>query len=149
VAGIYGLIGLMGAVVGVPALAYLFGPRKTKATGGWTEVGDVGRLAPNVPEEMVFRRTRVDGWKVISEKTSAWVVRKSEKELVAFAPQCTHLGCAYHWNDGKNEFLCPCHTSTFSIEGQVLTGPAPRALDRYQVRMDGSKLLVGKIEKSA
>jgi Rieske Fe-S protein len=41
--------------------------------------------------------------------------------IVAFGPQCTHLGCAYHWNDSKDQFVCPCHNSFFSIEGKNKT----------------------------
>ena len=91
----------------------------------------------------------MDGWKITSEKTTAWVVKKNEKDVVAFAPQCTHLGCAYHYQARTKEFLCPCHTSTFSIDGAVLTGPAPRPLDRYDIRLDGQRLLIGEIRKQA
>lgn len=143
---IYGLMGLISAALGLPAAAYLLFPPRTRKQGQWVEVGDIGSLPVNTPEEMVFRRTRVDGWKITSEKATAWVIRKSDKEVVAFAPQCTHLGCAYHWNEQTHEFLCPCHTSTFSLDGKVLTGPAPRALDRYEVKLDGTRLQVGKIQ---
>jgi quinol---cytochrome c reductase iron-sulfur subunit, bacillus type len=90
----------------------------------------------------------VDGWKVSSEKATTWAVKVSTDEVIAFAPQCPHLGCAYHWNAAKHEFLCPCHASTFSIQGEVLTGPAPRALDRYDLKTEHDKLLVGSVHKS-
>lgn len=144
VTAIFGLTGLITAALGIPAAAYLLLPPRTRKQNEWAEAGDLAGLRVNTPEEMVFRRTRVDGWKVTSEKATAWVV-KTEKDVVAFAPQCTHLGCAYHWEDQTKEFLCPCHTSTFSLDGQVLSGPAPRPLDRYEVKVDGNKLLVGKI----
>ncbi len=105
-------------------------------------------LKVRTPNELVFRKNRVDGWKVTSEKSSAWVVKKAENEIVAFAPQCPHLGCAVHWVAKQNEFLCPCHASTFSIEGQVLTGPARRALDRFEVKVEGDKLLLGSVRRS-
>jgi menaquinol-cytochrome c reductase iron-sulfur subunit len=143
---IYGLGGLMSAALLLPAAAYLLFPARSKKQGQWIDVADIGSLPLNAPEEKVFRRTRVDGWKVTSEKTTVWVVKKSDQEVVAFAPQCTHLGCAYHWVEETKEFLCPCHTSTFSIDGKVLTGPAPRPLDRYEVKLDGTKLQVGKIQ---
>jgi len=95
---------------------------------------------------MVFRRTRVDGWKVTSEKATAWVVKTSDNQVTAFAPQCTHLGCAYHWEEQNKEFLCPCHTSTFAIDGKVTAGPAPRPLDRYEAKVENGKLMVGRIQ---
>jgi Rieske Fe-S protein len=74
--------------------------------------------------------------------------KKSDREVIAFGPQCPHLGCAYHWQAGNQTFLCPCHASTFSIDGEVLTGPAPRALDRYETRVEGGKLLLGSVRQS-
>jgi menaquinol-cytochrome c reductase iron-sulfur subunit len=85
---------------------------------------------------------------VISEKSTAWVVKRADKTVTAFGPQCTHLGCAYHWEEGKNEFLCPCHSSVFSVEGKVVSGPAPRPLDRYEVKVEGNHLMVGKLQQS-
>lgn len=146
VGAIFGLGGLITAALALPAAAYLLFPPRTRKDGKWVEAGDISRLQAGVPEEMVFRRTRVDGWKVTSEKATAWVVRTGDG-VVAYAPQCTHLGCAYHWNEQTKEFLCPCHTSTFSIDGKVLAGPAPRPLDRYEVRVEGNRLLVGQVHK--
>jgi menaquinol-cytochrome c reductase iron-sulfur subunit len=120
-------------------------PPKIRRAEEWIEIGDITRLATNSPTEMTFRRNRIDGWKVTSEKSAAWVVKHADNSVVAFGPQCTHLGCAYHWDDGKNEFVCPCHNSLFSIDGKVLGGPAPRPLDRYQTKVDGRKLLLGPL----
>jgi len=69
-------------------------------------------------------------------------VKNSAGEVIAFDPICTHLGCAYHWEDDQKEFLCPCHTSSFGIDGKVLGGPAPRPLDRYVTKIEGGKLLI-------
>ena len=79
-------------------------------------------------------------------KSTAWVVKHADNSLVAFGPQCTHLGCAYHWDESKSEFLCPCHTSLFSIDGQVTSGPAPRPLDRYETKVEGKKLWLGPLQ---
>ncbi len=64
-------------------------------------------------------------------------------------PICTHLGCAYHWDDPSHTFICPCHTSVFSIDGKVLSGPAPRPLDRYMTKIDDGKLEIGPVEPQA
>jgi menaquinol-cytochrome c reductase iron-sulfur subunit len=146
VVAIYGLWAVISAALGLPALFYLLFPPKVKKVDEWIEVGDIGHLTPLSPVEMTFRRTRVDGWKVISEKSTAWVVKGPGNQVTAFGPQCTHLGCAYHWEESKGQFLCPCHTSLFSVEGKVAAGPAPRPLDRYQTRLNGSKLLLGKLQ---
>lgn len=49
--------------------------------------------------------------------------------FVIFSPICPHLGCRFAWNDVQTKFLCPCHGSTFTFEGEHLAGPADRGLD--------------------
>lgn len=138
---------IMSGALAIPAVAYLFATPKSRKKAGWVEAGDIGQVPLNAPEEVVFRRTRVDGWRTSVERASAWVIRKSPTEVIALAPQCTHLGCAYHWAEDRKEFACPCHTSAFSMEGKVLSGPAPRSLDRYEVKVEGSKLLLGEVRR--
>ena len=145
---IYVIWATIGVVLAVPAAVYLLWPPRPRKQQEWTEAGTVKELKLGTPSELVFRKNRVDGWKVTSEKSTAWVVKKSENEIVAFGPQCPHLGCAYHWVAKKSEFLCPCHASTFSIEGEVLTGPAPRALDRLELKVEGDTLLLGSVRWS-
>jgi menaquinol-cytochrome c reductase iron-sulfur subunit len=147
VGAIYGLWAAICAALSLPALVYLFLPPKARKESEWVEAGDISKLAANSPLELTFRRNRVDGWKVSSEKGVAWVVKRPDNSVVAFGPQCTHLGCAYHWEEGKDQFLCPCHSSLFSIDGRVVSGPAPRPLDRYDVQVQGSKLLLGTLRK--
>jgi menaquinol-cytochrome c reductase iron-sulfur subunit len=144
---ISGLWALITGALAVPAAGYLFAPPRSRGETDWVDAGDISRLPVGTPEEVVFRRSRVDGWKVTSEKSTAWVIRKSAGEVVAFSPQCTHLGCAYHYSERTKEFVCPCHTSAFALDGRVLTGPAPRSLDRYEIKLQGSHLLIGDVQK--
>lgn len=142
-----GLWALITGALAIPAGAYLLSPGRPR-NAGWIDAGDIARLPVGTPEEVVFRRTRVDGWKITSEKATAWVLKKSDREVVAFSPQCTHLGCAYHYSESTKEFVCPCHTSAFGLDGSVLTGPAPRPLDRFEARLEGTRLLLGAVRRS-
>jgi len=147
VGAIYAIGALIAAALGMPAVAYLLLPPKAQKADEWIDIGDASRLAPNAPTEMSFRRNRVDGWKVISEKSTAWVVKTSDNRVTAFGPQCTHLGCAYHWDETKDEFVCPCHNSLFALDGSVKAGPAPRPLDRYDLKIAAGRLLIGELRQ--
>ncbi|MEP6714989.1 MAG: Rieske (2Fe-2S) protein [Terriglobia bacterium] len=144
------MIYLLGAVIGIalaiPTIIYLFMPPRTRKESGWVDAGDVSQLTPESPVEMSFHQSRVDGWRVVTEKKTAWVVKTADNKIVAYGPHCTHLGCAYHWDDGVKQFACPCHSSLFSIHGQVLAGPAPRPLDRYVTQIRNNRLQVGPLQ---
>jgi menaquinol-cytochrome c reductase iron-sulfur subunit len=144
---VYGLWAAMATALSIPAAIYLLLPPKLRRETEWTDAGDVTKMVPDSPVEMVFRRNRTDGWRVLSEKSTAWAVKLDNGEIIALAPQCTHLGCAYHWDEPKKQFLCPCHNSVFSIDGKVISGPAPRPLDRFNVKVESNKLMLGDIQE--
>jgi cytochrome b6-f complex iron-sulfur subunit len=62
-----------------------------------------------------------------------YLSRLSDGGFLAMSYKCTHLGCAVTWDSEKKLFECPCHSSAFNINGNVISPPAPRALDLYSV----------------
>jgi menaquinol-cytochrome c reductase iron-sulfur subunit len=145
---IYGLGALIGAALAIPGALYLLLPPKTRKQQSWVEAGDLSQLQPGTPQEMTFRRIHADGWKIYSEKGTAWVVKTAEGKLLAFSPICTHLGCAYHWDTNKSDFICPCHGSEFALDGAVLSGPAPRPLDRFETKVENARLWLGPVHQN-
>jgi menaquinol-cytochrome c reductase iron-sulfur subunit len=146
---INGAMSLIGLALAVPAAIYLLFPPKLRKGQQWVETADLSKIPAGTPTEIFFQRTNVDGWKVTNVKATAWVVKGPYNEVVAFLPQCTHLGCAYHWDAPSHTFICPCHTSVFSIDGKVLGGPAPRPLDRFMTKIEGGRLDIGPPEPHA
>ena len=56
--------------------------------------------------------------------------------LLPLSRTCTHLGCSVPWVEEKKQFVCPCHGSTFSLTGEVITAPAQRPLDTFPARIE-------------
>jgi glycine/D-amino acid oxidase-like deaminating enzyme/nitrite reductase/ring-hydroxylating ferredoxin subunit len=54
--------------------------------------------------------------------------REENGTLHARSATCTHLGCHVAWNRAERSWDCPCHGSRFNARGEVLNGPATRAL---------------------
>lgn len=145
---IYGLGGIISLAMAIPTAIYLLVPPRKRGDSNWIDAGDISQLTPGTPVEMSFQESRLDGWRLVTEKKTAWVVKQADNQIVAFGPQCTHLGCAYHWESGPGQFVCPCHTSLFSADGKVVSGPAPRALDRYQIKTENNRLQIGELKPS-
>jgi Rieske Fe-S protein len=81
------------------------------------------------PTKMTFSKTDQDAFVTTREPEQVWIIKKSTDEVKVFSPVCPHLGCRYNWDAEKKLFVCPCHNSVFTIEGKVVSGPAPRGLD--------------------
>ena len=60
------------------------------------------------------------------EKIAVW--KSPEGKAHALSASCTHMGCTVTWNNADLTWDCPCHGSMFSCNGQVIHGPATKAL---------------------
>ncbi len=69
--------------------------------------------------------------------------RISDNEFVALYLQCTHQGCEVRPH--TTVLSCPCHGSEFDRKGEVLEGPAERALKQFPVQMDGENIYVNLV----
>jgi len=77
---------------------------------------------------------------VPSHHESIIVVRTGEEMYAAVSPTCTHLGCTVRKE--PSFFRCPCHGSTYSLEGSVVRGPAEKALEQYPVQFINNQLTI-------
>ena len=82
---------------------------------------DIGELGPN--EGAVVR---VGGHRVAA-------FCDDDGTITAVSATCTHLGCIVHFNDAERTWDCPCHGSRFSLDGQVINGPATANLTTVHV----------------
>ena len=65
------------------------------------------------------------------------VYRDESGKLYAYQGNCTHLRCPLEFNAVEKSFDCRCHGSRFGVDGQVLTGPAKKPLERIDTKEDG------------
>lgn len=144
---VYGIPLLIGGTLTASIGNYLFGKERTPKDS-WTDAADISDIRVGEPCQLRFERAVVDGWNIRSEASSAWIILDNERRVTAFSPQCTHLGCAYHWQVEKKLFTCPCHGSAFNVRGDVVAGPATRPLDRYPTKLEGTRLWLGPVQKS-
>jgi menaquinol-cytochrome c reductase iron-sulfur subunit len=139
--GIGASIAFLAALIGIPAIGAAVGPALKRTDSSWVELGKASSFPEGVPTSVEFGLSIKDGWIQTTETKAVWVLRDQNKYTV-YNGRCTHLGCAYHWDAAKAQFLCPCHGGVFSKEGTVLGGPPPRSLDPMPTRVQGDTLQV-------
>jgi cytochrome b6-f complex iron-sulfur subunit len=65
-----------------------------------------------------------------------YLSRMEDGGFLALYQSCTHLSCTVPWEQSANQFVCPCHSSSFNVEGDVLNSPAPRPLDIFAIQIE-------------
>lgn len=71
-----------------------------------------------------------------------YLIRFEKKNFLALSIKCPHLGCSIIWDQEADEFVCPCHSSRFSREGNVTSAPAPRAMDFFRLELKMGRIFV-------
>lgn len=127
--------GLIGTMIGLPAVFYLIDPALQE--GGkeaWIPIGKFEDMQVGTPYPFSFTRVQVNGWERTASSFGGYAIRKSgsPNDILILNSKCTHLSCTVNWSSEAHAYICPCHDAKFSIDGAVVDGPPPRALDTYE-----------------
>lgn len=145
----YAIGGAAGAITlgyAIPLVDYVVEPSLAREKPEWSEVGSIAEIEPESPASINFYAQTKAGWMEKKVEHDVWVVKHADGSAEVFSPVCPHLGCGYRWDAVDRKFKCPCHGSTFDINGRVLGGPAPRDLDTLPAKVENGILYV-KYEK--
>jgi len=124
-----------GAIIVVPPISFMIAPLFQSTPRRWRAVGPLDQFDIGSTVLVGFEDATSEAWAGVTAKTGAWLRRVSDTEFVAFAINCTHLGCPVRWENGAQLFMCPCHGGVYNRDGSVAAGPPPAALPRYPVRV--------------
>ena len=139
---------IMGAGIGLPAIGYLVAPALRKQeTDVWIPLGPLTDYEADVPKLFTFTRSKVNGWEKTVNSYGVFVLRQADAdEVLVMSNQCTHLSCRVNWNQADQCYACPCHDATFSMTGEVLGGPPPGPLERYETKIEDGNLFLHLME---
>lgn len=124
------------ALVGAPVVGFLLAPLFASVARKWQSVGAVQSFHNGETTEVKFEDASSLAWAGVTGQTGAWLRRESDGQFIAFALNCTHLGCPVRWLQQAELFMCPCHGGVYYKDGTVAAGPPPRPLTRYPVRIN-------------
>jgi menaquinol-cytochrome c reductase iron-sulfur subunit len=120
-----GLSALSAFAVGVPVISALLAPLLEKTPEVWRKVADLEDFPVGAVKLVTFENADPEPWAGTTASSAAWLRR-----------DCTHLGCPVRWEAGAQLFMCPCHGGVYYKDGSVASGPPPKALVQYPVRIN-------------
>ena len=131
----------IGLGIAVPAAYYIIGPALQELDNQeWILLGSTSKVEPGTPTLFKAKIERQTGWIVNEEEIAVYVLTDDGRNFIAMSNICTHLGCRVRWIGDQEQFFCPCHNGVFGKRGEVISGPVPRPLDQYQVKVEDDQL---------
>ncbi|OAI56796.1 hypothetical protein AYO47_08650 [Planctomyces sp. SCGC AG-212-M04] len=146
--------GAIGAIVAVvptiPSLGFLLHPllKKKRSGGGDNQFVKVATLEA-IPEDGSPRAFPVqmdvqDAWNKFPNRQVGSVFLSKDKagNVKCFSCVCPHLGCTINYEEKAKVFLCPCHASSFTLDGERNNQIPPRSMDPLEVHVEKDEVLV-------
>ena len=114
--------------IGGISLAYLKSRGDQNQEGGRLLAGEVEQFAP--------------GSVTAFENQGFFLIRDEGGDFLAVHRRCPHLGCNVIWQPETEQFICPCHASSFDSYGDYENTPIPRPLDTIELSIEDSQVYV-------
>lgn len=130
-----GFAAVSAAVAAIPVLSALVAPLLEQPAEKWRKVGMVNDFVQGSTKLVTFINADPKPYAGVTAKSAAWLRRNKEDNFIAFAANCTHLGCPVRWEEQAHLFMCPCHGGVYYEDGTVAAGPPPKPLTNYEVRV--------------
>lgn len=75
-------------------------------------------------------------------ETPAIIIHKPTGYIV-LSRVCTHLGCLVNYSKSRQLLICPCHNGIYDLDGNVVSGPPPRPLEKLPFKIEGGNIKIG------
>ncbi len=128
--------------LGIPMVESVVRTITKKKSRTFSKLTSLNSIPDDKPVDLPFVMTEEDAYIKNIQPESVWAVKNADQKLKVFSPICPHLGCRYQWHEDRKLFICPCHHSVFNVDGEVVSGPAPRPLDTLPTEVKNNYLYV-------
>ena len=129
-----GILATLGAVL-YPVIRYIIPPAAAEA--------NLSQL------KLPFTRAEIEAEprkaKYFKYGRSLGIIYLTEKnELRALEATCTHLDCTVQHRPDLGIIWCSCHNGRYDLDGNNISGPPPRPLERYVVKESDAVIFVSR-----
>ena len=126
-----GILGWLASVL-YPVLSYLKPPKTPEANVQTVKAGLASAFPVNTGQIVKFGRKPVI------------LIRTEAGDFRAFSATCTHLDCIVQYRTDLKQIWCACHNGLYDLRGRNVSGPPPRPLEEFAVRIVADEIHVTK-----
>lgn len=118
--------------------------RKSKSASGGDDafrlIGSTSGLQPGgSPQLFQVIGMKKDAWTTYPATSlgAVYVRQETDGSLFCLNARCTHMGCMVKFRPEQDAYVCPCHSSSFDLEGHRNNEIPPRDMDQLEVQVRG------------
>ena len=119
-----------------PISRFLIPPNIPEANVTSLEIGQVTEFPYNSSKIIRFGRKPVI------------VIRTKNGDFKALSATCTHLDCTVQLKKETEQIWCACHNGIYNLEGNNISGPPPKPLTPFNVRIANDKVIISSEDMS-
>jgi Rieske Fe-S protein len=128
-------IGGIGGVLSVfyPVFSYLIPPKSSEPKVNSVKAGMNTGFPDNSSKIIKFGRQPVI------------LVKTEDGQYKALSATCTHLGCIVQYKQDTKQIWCACHNGIYDLNGRNISGPPPKPLEEYDVKVVKDEIIITKV----
>ena len=128
-------VGGIGGVLSVfyPIISYLIPPKTTEPKVNSVKAGSSSEFPTNSSKIIKFGRKPVI------------LIKTVDNQYKALSASCTHLDCIVQYKTDTKQIWCACHNGTYDLNVRNISGPPPRPLEEYDVKIVKDEIIITKM----
>lgn len=131
-----GLLGWLGSVF-YPLITYLIPPKTPGGNVDMVKAGPAADFPANSGKILKFGRKPVI------------LVKTEGGDFRAFSATCTHLDCIVQYRSDLKHIWCACHNGHYDLKGRNISGPPPKPLEEFTVKVANGEIVVSRAPEVA
>lgn len=125
----------IGALLAVfyPIVSYLTPPKSREPNVNSVKAGLSSEFPANSSKIIKFGRLPV------------LLIKTDDNQFKALSAGCTHLDCIVQYKQDTKQIWCACHNGIYDLNGRNVSGPPPRPLEQYDVKVIKDEIVITKL----
>lgn len=127
--------GGVGGILSVfyPIFSFLIPPKSSEPKVNSVKAGTNAEFPANTSKIIKFGRKPVI------------LIKTEDNQYKALSASCTHLDCIVQYKQDTKQIWCACHNGIYDLNGRNVSGPPPKPLEEYDVKVIKEEIVITKV----